>query len=82
MNKDYLSFRNELSQLLGLIEWNPSQHELLSIAKKICERGRLATTAYVLGVVKEYSNTGLSLVTEGEDHSDLTLLLALATKVK
>lgn len=72
--------KNELESALLITKWSPTERDLKEIAKRLKEfRGKPTKTnieSIVLDVVGSYEAVTL----EGEDNSDLTTLLLLATK--
>lgn len=72
--------KKELESALLITKWSPTDRDIKEIAKQLKEfRGEPTKTnieRIVLGVVGSYE----AITLEGEDNSDLTTLLLLATK--
>ena len=70
--------KQELERVYGILEWSPTNVQLLRIAKFIQENPD--NLQLVSGYICEICTVGDLYVTEGVDNSDLNYLIALATK--
>lgn len=72
--------KKEIESALSITKWSPTDNDLKEIAKQLKEfQGKPIKSninKIVLDIVGPYESPCL----EGEDHSDLTTLLLLATK--
>jgi hypothetical protein len=68
----------ELERAYGILEWSPTNEQLLKIAKFIQENPD--DLVLVSSYICEICTVGDLYVTEGIDNSDLNYLIALATK--
>lgn len=77
----YKQLKRALEQALGIIQWSPAEHQLADIAHRLRNYQGTVTrdvlwniVAGVLGDIPQHT-----LCMEGVDHSDLTLVLRMAT---
>lgn len=73
-------FKLELERALHIIRWEPTNDELLRIAQDI-SRFKPALSSDLSVIVLQVCPKIGRLINEGQDNSDLRLLLAIATAV-
>ena len=73
--------KNEIESALMITEWSPTESELKEILKRLKEFQGEATKSNIENIVLNVVGSYKALSLEGEDNSDLTTLLLLATKM-
>ena len=76
------NFKNEIESILMITEWNPTTEQLRSIAREIKLLGSSPNKAEIERVVLNVVGSYESICLEGLDHSDLSALLLMATRVQ
>lgn len=74
---DLTSFKNHVEELLDIAWWEPSQHQLIEIAREFA-RNPPRDRGEALAIVKALCPAITFKAFEGVDNSDLRALLALA----
>jgi hypothetical protein len=74
------NLKNEIESALMITEWSPTESELKEILKQLKEFRGKPTKSNIASIVLNVVGSYEALSLEGEDNSDLTTLLLLATK--
>jgi len=72
--------KNELESALFITEWSPTERNLKEIAKRLKEFRGKPSKNNIENIVHDVVGSYKAINLEGEDNSDLTTLLLLATK--
>lgn len=75
----------ELELFFKIVEWNPSDHQVLLINREIRRRyrnGERLSLNECQSIVSAICKGALFVAVEGVDNSDLNTILAMATKPK
>lgn len=74
------TFKKELEKSLSIIEWSPTNDQLLEIAKRLSNFRGTPSKPNIEEIVLQVVGSYKALLLKGVDSSDLTTLLILATK--
>ena len=78
MMSSLTDFKAELERTLRIVKWDPSERDLMTIARRAAST-RSNSPADLTSIVVEVYPNARFLNLEGLDNSDLRTLLALAT---
>lgn len=83
---DLIKFKDELISELVPVKWNPTDEQLVLIAKKITEipvsQEKDTTKSDLQLIINEVCGRQQWYTAEGVDHSEVLYLLQLARKIK
>ncbi|HHQ4620695.1 TPA: hypothetical protein ACSP16_000535 [Aeromonas veronii] len=76
------NLKKEIEATLLITKWSPTDSDLHQISSKIKASGSNLTKRKLEEIVHEVIGSFGQMTMEGEDNSDLTTLLIMATKVE
>lgn len=74
------NLKKELEAVLSIIDWSPTDSDLLEIARRIKDLNHTASKDDIEDIVRDVVGSYESMLMEGVDNDDLTTLLLMATK--